>query len=218
MPRITVLVATADAALFQHVHRSLLARPEARLIEHPVSVGRILTTVRRDRPDILLVDGVSLGERAMNFIRRVSALELATRSLMLHTDVTEQRVSATLHAGGAGCIARYCTAVELIRALRAIDGGELWASRRTLAEMMRQLRAARERTNVEETGVQLSRREREIADWMRSGMTNKEIGRLLGISDMTVKTHAHNIFHKLEVTGRRFIRPIDRPRVLESSA
>jgi hypothetical protein len=37
---------------------------------------------------------------------------------------------------------------------------------------------------------------------MRCGMTNKEIGRRLGISDMTVKTHAHNIFHKLDISGR----------------
>jgi hypothetical protein len=37
---------------------------------------------------------------------------------------------------------------------------------------------------------------------MRRGMSNKEIGRRLGISDMTVKTHAHNIFHKLEISGR----------------
>jgi hypothetical protein len=40
---------------------------------------------------------------------------------------------------------------------------------------------------------------------MRRGMTNKEIGRRLGISDMTVKTHAHNIFHKLEISGRRHL-------------
>lgn len=39
----------------------------------------------------------------------------------------------------------------------------------------------------------------------RKGMTNKEIARVLGISDMTVKTHAHNIFHKLEVSGRRLL-------------
>ena len=48
----------------------------------------------------------------------------------------------------------------------------------------------------------LTAREREIVQWMRTGMSNKEIARELGISDMTVKTHAHNIFNKLEVSGR----------------
>ena len=42
----------------------------------------------------------------------------------------------------------------------------------------------------------------QIVDWMRHGMSNKEIARKLGISDMTVKTHVHNIFHKLEISGR----------------
>ena len=66
---------------------------------------------------------------------------------------------------------------------------------------------------AEESEPALSRREREIVGWMRKGMTNKEIARVLGISDMTVKTHAHNIFHKLEVSGRRLLgaRPLLQP-------
>jgi len=57
----------------------------------------------------------------------------------------------------------------------------------------------------DESESALSKREREIVEWMRKGMTNKQIARVLGISDMTVKTHAHNIFHKLEVCGRRVL-------------
>ena len=48
----------------------------------------------------------------------------------------------------------------------------------------------------------LSDREYEIVFWMQQGMTNKEIGRRLDISDMTVKTHVHNIFRKLKISGR----------------
>lgn len=43
-------------------------------------------------------------------------------------------------------------------------------------------------------------------------MTNKEIGRRLGISDMTVKTHAHNIFHKLDISGRMHLFALPRAR------
>jgi DNA-binding CsgD family transcriptional regulator len=50
--------------------------------------------------------------------------------------------------------------------------------------------------------VELSAREQQIVVWMRRGMTNKEIARELGISDTTVKTHAHNIFHKMNISGR----------------
>jgi DNA-binding NarL/FixJ family response regulator len=93
----------------------------------------------------------------------------------------------------------------LIRAIQVVHQGELWASRRALADVLRQLRVPMGALGAEESEPALSKREREIVEWMRKGMTNKEIARALGISDMTVKTHAHNIFHKLEVSGRRLL-------------
>jgi DNA-binding NarL/FixJ family response regulator len=59
------------------------------------------------------------------------------------------------------------------------------------------------RTNVSgKFAERLSERESQIADAVRLGLTNKEIGRKLRISPTTVKTHLENIFHKLNVTHR----------------
>jgi len=110
-----------------------------------------------------------------------------------------------LRCGGAGCLARTCTAPDLIRAVLAVHRGELWASRKVLADVLQLMRITVPAGPSDEPHAGLSRREREIVGWMRQGMTNKQIGRVLGISDMTVKTHAHNIFHKLEVSGRRVL-------------
>lgn len=46
---------------------------------------------------------------------------------------------------------------------------------------------------------ELSEREREVLDLIVAGLTNKEIGRSLGISHRTVETHRANLFAKLEV-------------------
>ena len=48
----------------------------------------------------------------------------------------------------------------------------------------------------------LTKREAQIVEGIRLGLTNKQIGRKLGISPTTVKTHLENIFHKLNVTHR----------------
>lgn len=58
-----------------------------------------------------------------------------------------------------------------------------------------------EYASAEWQGV-LSGRESQVANAVRQGLTNKEIARLLHISDATVKTHIENIFHKLNVTRR----------------
>lgn len=56
-------------------------------------------------------------------------------------------------------------------------------------------RAARERF------AQLSEREREVLGLIVEGLTNKEIGRALGLSPRTVETHRANLFAKLQVTS-----------------
>jgi DNA-binding NarL/FixJ family response regulator len=48
----------------------------------------------------------------------------------------------------------------------------------------------------------LTRRQLQIIQLLKTGASNKEIARALGISDGTVKVHLHAIYEKLEVTGR----------------
>ncbi|WP_218192047.1 response regulator transcription factor [Pseudomonas sp. Irchel 3E20] len=47
----------------------------------------------------------------------------------------------------------------------------------------------------------LSRREREVALHICQGLTSKEIGQLLGISDLTVRKHRENLYRKLAISS-----------------
>jgi ATP/maltotriose-dependent transcriptional regulator MalT len=48
----------------------------------------------------------------------------------------------------------------------------------------------------------LSEREREVLQWLASGVSNREIGQRLYITESTVKRHVYNIFGKLNVRNR----------------
>ncbi len=48
----------------------------------------------------------------------------------------------------------------------------------------------------------LTKREREVLEWMKEGKTNWEIGRILGISERTVRFHVGNILMKLQALSR----------------
>jgi two-component system response regulator DegU len=202
---ISVMLVTADSAFHERVRGLLYGRQEVRLFAEHVDGYRPLAPVRRERPHVVLVDGFSLGEIGIRIVRRIAALGLPTRTLLVHASWTDIAVAHLLRCGGAGCLLRQANASELIRAIDAVHRGELWASRKALADTLQLLRLPSAPDVLDERNPALSMREREIAEWMRRGMTNKEIGRALGISDMTVKTHAHNIFHKLEVSGRRLL-------------
>ena len=51
-------------------------------------------------------------------------------------------------------------------------------------------------------GLPLSPRERQVLDLFAQGRSNREVAQQLGISYMTVKQYAHNIYHKLDVRNR----------------
>jgi DNA-binding NarL/FixJ family response regulator len=57
-------------------------------------------------------------------------------------------------------------------------------------------------TITENSLTMLTERERQIARLVSQGLSNKGIGRLLNITDGTIKVHLHNIFQKLEISNR----------------
>ena len=57
-------------------------------------------------------------------------------------------------------------------------------------------------TITENSTTDLTGRERQIARLVCQGLSNKAIGRLLNITDGTIKVHLHNIFQKLEISNR----------------
>jgi DNA-binding NarL/FixJ family response regulator len=52
------------------------------------------------------------------------------------------------------------------------------------------------------TGVQLTPREAEVLDLVRTGLANKQIARRLGISERTVKAHLTSVFAQIGVADR----------------
>lgn len=107
---------------------------------------------------------------------------------------------AALAAGAAG----YCSALTLPAVLRQVAGvvehGGLWVGPSLMRRLMQGL--ARMETATEPTLASLSQRERQVAEAVARGSTNKEIARVMGVTERTVKAHLSAIFEKLGVRDR----------------
>jgi DNA-binding NarL/FixJ family response regulator len=87
--------------------------------------------------------------------------------------------------------------VELVRIIRAVSRGESGFDSRS-AEMMRAL-VAHDPDGVESD---LTAREREAIALLAQGLTNREIGTRMFVSESTAKFHVHNVMRKLGVRRR----------------
>jgi DNA-binding NarL/FixJ family response regulator len=115
-------------------------------------------------------------------------------------------VLAAVKQGVHGCLPRDSQPATWHRAILAVHAGEPWIPRGLMAEALvnlkQQIRAERPAPTSMD---QLTERQRDIVGWVTRGLSNKEIGRHLGISPTTVKTHLHNIFERVGVSGRRHL-------------
>src|SRR5262249_59930594 len=118
------------------------------------------------------------------------------------------RVVEAVQAGAAGFYRKDVGPAELAAAVRRVSSGEYViddrvveqpAVTRRLLKQLRELGAARE---ADPPTSPLSARELEVVAMMARGKSNKEIARLLTISDQTVKNHISSILRKLEVNDR----------------
>jgi len=199
--RTMLLLVTPNGALYDRVDWQLCGDRDLELLPHAHNGSEMLSIMRTHAVHCVLLDFAALSDHANVLIERIGTTHPGVKCLLLAHAWTEQSVVRALTGGSSGCLQADAPRAELRQAVDAVQRGEMWVSRKCLALAFRELRGIRMSAD---NGLhrRLSIREREIVHWMRRGMSNKEIARELGISDMTVKTHVHNIFHKLEISGR----------------
>lgn len=123
-----------------------------------------------------------------------------------HPDVGSLRSCARL--GASGCLEKLAAPDVLLRALRAVESG-LFAVDTAL--LTRALAAERRAPAPVHNLGHLTDRQREIVHWAALGMSNKQIGRRLGISPETVKSHLHQVFEREGISGRVALLALHRP-------
>lgn len=108
---------------------------------------------------------------------------------------------AVLAAGATG----YCSALSLPAVLRqvasVVEHGGVWVGPQLMRRFMQNL-AARNNGAPQPVLDSLSLRERQVAEAVSHGSTNKEIARTMGITERTVKAHLSAAFEKLGVRDR----------------
>ena len=112
--------------------------------------------------------------------------------------VAQDKVQAALAAGAAGYILKDADADEVAAAIRAAHRGEVHLAPAAASELAKSLRSAEPDPDRDA----LTHREREVVALVAKGASNKEIARVLFISERTARTHVSNILIKLGLRSR----------------
>lgn len=155
---------------------------------------------RRLEPDVVLMDLLMPNMDGVTAIGRIKAERPETEIVTMTSFIEEDKVTAALEAGASGYVLKDAEAEEVASAVRAAFAGEVHldpAVARLLAQRMR-ARKSGEGEPVEP----LTDREKDVIRLLGRGMSNKEIGSALFITERTARTYVSNILGKLGLASR----------------
>jgi DNA-binding NarL/FixJ family response regulator len=155
---------------------------------------------RRLRPDVVLMDLLMPNMDGVTAIGRIKAELPETEIVTMTSFIEEDKVTAALEAGASGYVLKDAEADEVADAVRAAYAGEVHldpAVARLLAQRMRQKKSPQD-----ELVEPLTEREKDVLRLLGQGMSNKEIGAALFITERTARTYVSNILGKLGLASR----------------
>ncbi|MFE2422973.1 response regulator [Streptomyces hokutonensis] len=123
--------------------------------------------------------------------------------LMLTSFDDEDALLDAIMAGASGYVLKQIKGTDLVSAVRTVASGQSMLDPATTARLMRSLRAEpAQAPEIAPELASLSPREREILALIGDGLTNREIGKKLYLSEKTVKNHISRLLAKLGVQRR----------------
>ncbi|NMN98798.1 MadR family response regulator transcription factor [Antrihabitans stalactiti] len=189
-----------DHAMLRQGLRSVLERePDLLVVGEASSENEAEAMVAAASPDVVMLDlKLSAGSEyeGLALCAKLSAKYPTLGLLILTTFLDEDLVVRAVHAGARGYVVKDVDTTELVRAIRAVSGGESAFDSRTAAAVVRSISGhGAHRGN-------LTDRELDVLRLLAAGLSNNKIGEKLFISATTAKFHVSNIMRKLEVSRR----------------
>jgi DNA-binding NarL/FixJ family response regulator len=154
------------------------------------------TLIAETRPELIFldIDTVELDvEDAISACERSSPQSrVCVVSAQMHPRAMQRALSAKADA----YIAKDTSPTTFLEIVHLVAGGDSYADPRIAGAMLRR------RSNRSRQSTELSSREYEIVRLIADGLSNREIGRRLTLSEKTVKNHVSHILAKLKVNAR----------------
>jgi two-component system nitrate/nitrite response regulator NarL len=194
----TRIIIIDDHALFREVLAKALAmQPDFEMAGEFASSDEAVELIKKERVDLVLLD-INLGaEQGNSFLIRAQTAGFAGKVLVVTAGVSDREAAWLANRGCSGIFLKNDPPDVLFQRIREVMSGvsrmDPVSVRAVLSQVEGRDLALRKR---------LTQREREVLRLVCEGLSNKEIGQRLGVTENTVKGTLQQLFAKAEVRSR----------------
>jgi DNA-binding NarL/FixJ family response regulator len=195
---INVLVVDDHPLFRQGVVHSLGAVPGLTVVGEAASGQEALKLAQELLPDVVLLDVSMPGWNGLVTAEKITTACPASTIVMLTVSEDKDKLLAAFKAGARAYVLKGVSPQELANVITTAARGEVYVSPSLAAEMLVSLT----NTQAPDALQELTERESEILRLIGTGLTNREIGTKLFLSEKTIKHYVTNILQKLQVRSR----------------
>jgi DNA-binding NarL/FixJ family response regulator len=166
-------------------------QPGLKVVGCACSGEEALAMLRSQSADVLLLDLRMPGMNGIDVLHALEGIASPPRVVVLTSFETDEDVYRAINSGAQGYLLKNTSQDEMIEAINAVYAGRRYIPGH-IAEHLAERMA---RSN-------LTARELSVLEMLAKGLTNREVGSMLKISENTVRNHVISIIEKLEVSDR----------------
>jgi len=187
MPVSTIFIVDEYPAHIEGVAQALSQVGGIDVIGTATSGADLLASIDSQRPDVVLIEPWMRSGDGLDAMAQISKSEPGIAMIALSRMWDDDHVARAFEVGASGFMRKDAGTTDLASLIGYVERGGM----------------VRPAVNGKATtGSDLTRREREVLSRAASGMSNREVGAALYVTEQTVKFHLGNIYRKLGVHNR----------------
>jgi len=210
-PCVRVVIGDRDPFIVAGLKSILAAETSFEVVATCLDGSACMDSIRDLSPDLAVL-GISLPPiGGLQILESINSERLRTRVVFISASVDDATETSAMAAGAYGVIPQDATPQHVIQCLRTVASGQR-LSTITSAEPEW---SRREHGPADAFGTLLgvlSAREQQIVRLLAAGLSSKEAGRQLYLSEAAIKAHLHRIYQKLAVHNRAVLAETAHPR------
>ena len=205
MNKIKVMVIDEQAFFRAGVRQTLSQQPDLEIIECDPTQNA-LELIEANLPDVALLGSDLASLSGIELGRKIAQYYPNTKVVVLSPDPDDEELFEVIKTAAVACLSKSATADELANIIRRARKGEypinesLMTRPKVARQVLNQFRGMGE--TMEGIAAPLTKRETQILTYVAEGNSNKEIARILEISEQTIKNHVSAILRKLNANDR----------------
>ena len=203
MKKIRLLLIEDNRLLREGMTSMVKNRRDLRIVAASENLEDVLPRAKELEPDVVLLGLNSHDHNSSRDVEIVKKKIPQSKLILMGVTPTRRHIFRLVKSGLSGLLLKDATFDEFLKTVRSVAEGTMVIPPQLISSLFSQVgRDATRDRNVQFSDPRMTRREREVIELIREGLSNKEIAQTLHIATYTVKSHVHNILTKLALRSR----------------